>query len=127
MEELNNTADATEEVETHPVPVNNAEDERLTLLRALMADATITDAQLSLYLEFAKSAILNRIYPFSIPEEVTDVPRKYTMLCVRLAQRMYLRRGAEGEKANNENGFIRNYGSVNDEDLLMEVMQVVTK
>ena len=88
------------------------------------ADETATSALIGVYLDEAKDAILNRRYPFGVPYEVTDVPTMYESLQCKLAQRYFLRRGAEGEQIHNEDGVHRHYGSVNDEDLLMEVIQV---
>ena len=88
------------------------------------ADETATEALVGVYLDEAKSAILNRRYPFGIPPYVTDVPTEYESLQCRLAVRYFLRKGAEGEQIHNEDGVHRHYGSVNDEDLLCEVIQI---
>lgn len=87
------------------------------------ADETATDALVGVYLDEAKSAILNRRYPFGIPP-YAEVPAEYESLQCRLAVRYFLRRGAEGEQIHNEDGVHRHYGSVNDEDLLCEVIQI---
>ena len=47
------------------------------------------------------------------------------MLACKLAYRYFFRRGSEGEQIHNENGIHRHYGSVNDEDLLREIMPYV--
>lgn len=100
-------------------------EEKITRVQTLIgADATATDALIGVYLDEAKNAILNRRYPFGIPYGVDDVPQMYEGLQCKLAMRYFLRRGAEGEQAHNEDGVNRTYGSVNDEDLLMEVIQV---
>lgn len=91
---------------------------------AIGADEEASDALLTVYLDDAKAAILNRRYPFGIPNYVDEVPPEYERLQVRLALRYYFKRGAEGEQIHNEDGVHRHYGSVQDEDLLMEVMQV---
>ena len=52
------------------------------------------------------------------------MPAEYEMLQCELAARYFFRRGGEGEITHSENGISRGYGSVNDEDLLMEVIQV---
>lgn len=88
------------------------------------ADETATDALISVYLDEAKDAILHRRYPFGIPYGVDDVPQMYEGLQCKLAMRYFLRRGAEGEQIHNEDGIHRHYNSVNDEDLLMEVIQI---
>ena len=100
--------------------------EKITLVKTLVDnDSAATDALVTVYLLDAEAAIFNRLYPFGAPANVTTVPTRYERLQCKLAMRYFLRRGAEGEKAHNENGINRTYGSVNDEDLLAEVMQIV--
>lgn len=94
--------------------------EKITIVKTLTGDTAASDALISVYLDDAKAAILRRRYPFGIPENA-DVEAIYEMLQVKLATRYYLRRGGEGETRHSENGIDRTYGSVNDEDLLMEV------
>lgn len=97
-------------------------DNAITTVQTLVEnDQAATDALVGVYLNDAKAAILRRLYPFGIPETVIDVPPIYEMLWCKLAARYFLRRGAEGEKLHEENGINRQYGSVNDEDLLSEV------
>ena len=96
--------------------------EKITMAQTLIGDEAATDALVSVYLFDAKSASMRRRYPFGTPANVTDeVEPKYEMLQVKLAVRYFLRRGGEGESRHSENGIDRTYGSVNDEDLLMEV------
>lgn len=100
-------------------------EEKVIRVRTLIgADETATDALIGVYLDDAKNAILNRRYPFGIPYGLTDVPEQYDSLQCRLATRYFLRRGAEGEQIHNEDGVHRHYATVNDEDLLMEVIQI---
>ena len=99
-------------------------------------DATeMPDNTIAVYLEKAKRAIASRRYPFGIPYETetvdgvevttqVDPTLGYEMLQCELAGRYIQRKGAEGETSHNESGVNRSYGSVNDEDLLKEVMQV---
>lgn len=94
--------------------------EKITMAQTLIGDEEATDALVSVYLEDAKSAILRRRYPFGMPESA-DIEPIYEMLQVKLAVRYFLRRGGEGEIRHTENGIDRAYGSVNDEDLMMEV------
>lgn len=99
--------------------------EKIALVQTLVEnDPAATTAVVTVYLLDAEAAIFNRMYPFGQPSTVTAVPSRYERLQCKLAMRYFLRRGAEGEKAHNENGINRTYGSVNDEDLLAEVMQV---
>ena len=100
--------------------------EKIAYVQALADDPEATDALVSVYLTKAKSAIFARMYPIgSKPESLVDVPEKYEVLQCDLAVRYFMRRGGEGESIHNENGIMRHYGSVNDEDLLMEVTQVI--
>ena len=87
-------------------------------------DAEATDDLITVYLADANDTILNRMYPFGIPEDITEVPERYVSFQCRLAQRYFLRRGAEGEIVHNENGVNRTYQSVNDEDILRNIIQV---
>lgn len=88
-------------------------------------DPDATDALITSYLIKAKIAVLNRRYPFGWTEAVADVPEQYEINQCDLAVRYFLRRGGEGEHQHGENGTQRRYGSVNDEDILMEVMQEI--
>lgn len=95
--------------------------QKITLAKAFIGDdANATDDLISAYLLDAESAILRRRYPFGIPDNAT-VENNYALLQIKLAVRYFLRRGGEGETKHSENGVDRTYGSVNDEDLLMEV------
>ena len=98
--------------------------EKISTVQVLVEnDPTATDAVVTVYLAKAESAILRRLYPYGIPSTVTDsIPEKYELLQCELASRYFLRRGAEGEYIHDENGTNRHYGSVNDEDLLSEVV-----
>ncbi len=100
------------------------EEEKTTMLKALCEDdEELTDSMASVYLAQAEAAIFRRLYPFGLPEDAT-IPRMYEMLQCELASRYFFRRGGQGENHHHENGVIRVYGSVNDEDLLMEVVQI---
>lgn len=97
------------------------EAQKITLAKAFIGDdANATDDLISAYLLDAESAILRRRYPFGYPD-TANVEDRYALLQVKLAVRYFLRRGGEGEISHNENGVDRRYGTVNDEDLLMEV------
>lgn len=99
-------------------------EEKITKVQTLIgADEQASADLISVYLEQAKEAILNRRYPFGYPNG-TKVPKMYEFSQCKLAARYYLRRGAEGELIHNEDGVHRHYGSVQDEDILMEIIQV---
>ena len=95
--------------------------EKINMVKALIPDGEdATDALVSVYLEDAKAAILRRRYPFGVPDNA-ELSNGHEMLQVKLATRYFLRSGGDGEIRHSENGIDRTYGSVNDEDLLMEV------
>lgn len=90
----------------------------------LNGDEEAKDELIQALLEEAKGTILTRLYPFSMDDEKyekLEVPSRYHTLQCKLAQRYFLRMGAEGEIEHSENGIIRKYASVEDEDLLKEI------
>lgn len=99
--------------------------DKIATIRELVGnDAKATDALVSVYLSDAEESILRRLYPFGVPDGAS-IPAMYDMASCKLAARYFLRRGAEGETVHNENGVHRHYGSVNDEDILREIMPYV--
>jgi hypothetical protein len=67
------------------------------------------DTLLTLYIRIAKNAILNVMYPNTIPTTVTDVPEKYQDIQLQLCMFAYNTRGVEGEISHSENGVNRQY------------------
>ena len=88
----------------------------------LPGEAQATDSFIDALLVQAKDAVVLRRFPFGIPESGPGNLSKYDLLTYRLAARYYSRAGAEGEKAHTENGITRTYASVDDADLLKEVV-----
>lgn len=100
-------------------------EEKIIRVQTLLGDdEEATDDLIAVYLDDAKYAILNRRYPFGLPDAEPSIPPIYENIQCKLAMRYFLRRGGEGEQVHNEDGVHRHYGSVNDEDLLMEVIQI---
>lgn len=99
--------------------------EKIANVQARVDDQSATDALVTIFLEDAAEAIFQRMYPWGVPDTVTDVPARYERLQCKLAARYFLKMGGEGESLHIENGTHRHYGSVNDADLLQEVMQVI--
>lgn len=101
--------------------------EKITMVRTLADELDadkMSDTVIAAYIKKAKAAIGRRQYPFGLPDDF-EIEGRYEMLQCELAARYVNRRGGEGELIHNESGVNRTYGSPNDEDLLMEVMQVV--
>lgn len=97
--------------------------DKLAVTKGLI-DGDVSDARVNAFLEKAKEVILRRLDPLGVVNP-SDVPDIYAMLQCELAVRYYYRMGGEGEMSHGENGVNRTYGSVNDEDLLREIMPYV--
>ena len=98
------------------------ESEKIATVQTLVGnDSEATQAVVTVYLAFAEDAVKQRLYPFGFDED-TPMPAKYEILQCKLAARYFLRRGAEGETVHAENGITRHYGSVDDADLLKEIL-----
>ena len=99
--------------------------EKISNVQARVQDELATDALVGLLLDDAAEAIFQRMYPFGVPDDVINIPRRYELLQCKLAARYFFRMGAEGEKVHLENGMHHHYDSVNDSDLLQEIMQKI--
>lgn len=96
------------------------EDDKVQMVQTLISDVTVTTAMIQVYLALAADQILGYVYPFGgAPEEW---PTQYDLTQVQLAVRKIARRGGEGETSHIENGVSRTYGSVDDSDLLKDLM-----
>lgn len=84
-------------------------------------DSAITDGLILAYLSDAEDAILNRLYSLRRPDDAI-LPARYDIYQCKLAARYVLRRGAEGENIHDENGIVRHYASVDDSDILNEIV-----
>lgn len=95
--------------------------EQIIILRQLVDnDPEATDEMLDAYLTLATDKVRARLYPFDTTDKV--VPERYNMVIIELAQRYFFRRGGQGEIMHSENGVTRTYGSVNDNDVLSQVV-----
>lgn len=81
-------------------------------------DPEATDATIAVYLDLACGAMLERLYPYDASKTAADIPERYDMTQCELAARYFLRRGGQGEINHEENGVNRQYGSVDDADIL---------
>lgn len=63
------------------------------------------------YLSMAERKILNRRYPYGVPENVKGVPSEYEYLQIELAVVLFNESGAEGQSSHNENGVSRSWRS----------------
>ena len=93
--------------------------EKVKMVQTLVEnDSDATAETIAVYLSLACSAMLERLYPFDTDKDSSDLPVRYDSLQCELAARYFLRRGGQGEINHEENGVNRQYGSVDDSDIL---------
>ncbi len=91
--------------------------EKITYVKA-MTDET-DETVISVFLEVAKQAILNRLYPFETEDESRKWLTKYDTTQCRITVYLLNKRGAEGETAHSENGVSRTYSSADIPNALL--------
>ena len=93
--------------------------EKIAMVKTLVeSDPGATDEVVGVYLNLALNTMLERLYPYDSNKDSGDVPVRYDTLQCELAARYYLRRGGQGEINHEENGVNRQYGSIDDDDIL---------
>lgn len=91
--------------------------EKITMVQTLVeSDPGATEDVVSVYLNLACNAMLERLYPYDSDKD--EIPSRYDTIQCELAARYFLRRGGQGELNHEENGVNRTYGTVDDEDIL---------
>ena len=85
-------------------------EEKITRLAVLISPDTADTELLGTLVEQAEGIVLNRRYPFGIPEGAT-VPTAYEHIQLQIAVELFSKMGAEGQTAHNENGINRSYES----------------
>lgn len=81
-------------------------------------DPVATDEVVAVYLDSARSAMLERLFPLHPDKTAEDIPERYDTIQCDLAARYFLRRGGQGELNHEENGVNRQWASVDDADIL---------
>ena len=93
--------------------------EKIAMVKTLVeSDPGATDGVVGVYLTLALNTMLERLFPYDSEKDSGDLPVRYDTLHCELAARYFLRRGGQGEINHEENGINRQYGSVDDEDIL---------
>ena len=87
--------------------------EKLTTLRAIcgLTEDEMSDDSLSIYLDLAADVVLRRAYPFLTDFTDVNVPDRYALIQVQIANEMISKRGAEGEIMHIEDNVHRDYES----------------
>ena len=84
--------------------------EKVTAVNTLIAPDTASQDLLLLLVKQAEAIVLNRRYPFGVPDGAT-VPVQYEYTQIRIAVELFSKMGAEGETSHSENGINRTYAS----------------
>ena len=86
-------------------------DDLLTKMKMIIGDSygPLDEDLLSVYLDAAAEAILNRRYPYGVPEGAV-VEHQYEGVQLEAAVYLFNKRGAENESLHSENGISRSYG-----------------
>lgn len=79
---------------------------------AEMLDEEVDTKVLSVYLQQAKSLILNTRFPYGCDSK-QDIEPRYENLQIELAIVLYNEKGVEGQSSHSENGIARVYRSKN--------------
>lgn len=83
-------------------------EEKIARLEVLISpDTAGTDLLVSL-LEQAEGIVLNRRYPFGVPEDAS-IPAVYEHIQLQIAVELFSKMGAEGQTVHDENGIKRTY------------------
>lgn len=83
-------------------------EEKIKRLAVLISPDIVEDELLSLLVEQAEGVVLNRRYPFGVPENA-EVPPAYEHIQLQIAVELFSKMGAEGQTAHGENGISRSY------------------
>ena len=93
--------------------------QKVTMVQTLVeSDPGATDEVVGVYLNLACNAMLERIFPYDSAKTADVIPERYHTIECELAARYFLRRGGQGEINHEENGVNRQYGTVDDDDIL---------
>ena len=100
-------------------------EQKIEKLGVLISPDTADISLLIFLIEQAESIVLNRRYPFGIPEGAT-VPTAYEHIQLQIALELFSKMGAEGQVSHDENGIKRTYEAADvSPTLLRRIMPVV--
>ena len=84
------------------------ENQKLEKLKVLISPETASDELLLYLLEQAEGIVLNRRYPFGVPEGA-ELSAFHQLIQIRVAVELFGKMGAEGQTAHGENGISRTW------------------
>ena len=83
-------------------------DVKIAKLEVLISPDTASPDLLLYLIEQSEGIVLNRRYPFGVPEGMT-VPTQYEQIQLRVAVELFSKMGAEGHLSMSENGISRTW------------------
>ena len=84
--------------------------EKLERVKALLKITDTTyDAELTVYLSFAKDEIISWLYSGKPPDNLSDVPAQYESIQIMAVISGFSSSGAEGQLVHSENGISRTW------------------
>lgn len=99
--------------------------EKMARVSVLISPDTASSDLLTYLLEQAEGIILNKRYPFGVPEGTT-VPAMYESVQIRVAVELYSKMGAEGQVSHSENGVTRTWEAADvSPSLLKQITPIV--
>ena len=85
------------------------QEEKISAIKKMLGKEEDTEV-LSVYLNFARDEILNKMYPFdNKPKDTADVPSKYEQVQTMAVIVGLTVAGAEGQNSHSENGIGRSF------------------
>jgi hypothetical protein len=82
--------------------------EKAERLATLISPDTASPDLLTILLGQAEGIVLNKRYPFGVPENAT-VPAAYEHIQIQIALELFTKMGAEGQVEHTENGISRKF------------------
>ena len=99
--------------------------EKRARLAVLIAHDEASDDLLHVILEQSAGIVLNKRYPFGVPEDAV-IPAMYEHIQLQIAVELYTKMGAEGQVAHQENGVSRTYEAADvSPSLLRKIVPLV--
>ena len=83
-------------------------EEKITRLAVLISPDTASEELLTVLMEQAEGIVLNKRYPFGVPEGAT-VEARHEHIQIKIALELFSKMGAEGQTGHSENGISRSY------------------
>lgn len=100
-----------------------------SMIRKVKTLTNADDEVIDIYLQSAKRAILNKLYPFQDMEkdQMGVLPKRYESLAIDICVYLVNKQGGEGETSHSENGVSRHYESAYVPDSMLNAVIPLVK